>query len=298
MKQQGIPVVVADPHNPQAAVRQLDQFFKQSLDAGKNPMIFSDINKVVPSQLGNQKAEALDAPAQILAQATKGFYDEVNRRGGVPLSTYAAHSDGTKVEIRAAILAERLGAPVTRAFVESPRQEAEVEWGLRRAPNTHFTVVQPSRGDLLTSEAQGRFVRGKPGAYSQTIEKLKSIKDSNYELALITNPSQSSPSLLHPAGAHGDSANLNRFSQVEFYQGGKQIDNRSGFLGQLLSEISREMPQERLERNSAKQPGGILLGSVHLARGAGGRVVFESGNRQGEELVLVYTLFNSDATSQ
>lgn len=100
--------------------------------------------------------------------------------------------------------------------------------------------------------------------------------------------------MLHPAGAHGDSANLNRFSQVEFYQGGKQIDNRSGFLGQLLSGTSREMPQERLERNSAKQPGGILLGSVHLARGAGGRVVFNSSDHDSGELTLVYTLFGND----
>jgi hypothetical protein len=299
MKQQGVPVIIADPRNPQATVDQLGQFFRQSVNSGKNPIVFSDINKWVPSQLGNGKKEALDVPAQILAQANVVFHREVNQRGGVPMSTYAAHSDGTKVALQAAILAQKSGAPITREIVESPRQEAEVALGVRLAPNTRFTIVQPFRGDLFTSEAQGRFFRGEAGAYNKTIETFKNIKAPNYELALIMNPSQSSPSLLRPAGAHSDSANLDRFSKVEFYQNGKQIGSRSGLLGQLLGSTRLEQPQIRPDHNAAAQPGGILLGPVNLTRGTGGHISFGSGESDKGKLTLIYTLFGADqANSQ
>lgn len=42
---------------------------------------------------------------------------------------------------------------------------------------------------------------------------------------------------------------------------------------------------------SFNTPGGVAVGPVHLARGAGGRVVFESGDHEDGELALVCTLF-------
>jgi hypothetical protein len=64
-------------------------------------------------------------------------------------------------------------------------------------------------------------------------------------------------------------------------------------LGKQYIGINSSRPPDAPALSSLTR-GGIWLGPVHLARGAGGRIVFESGSDKGGELAVVYTLFGGN----
>lgn len=295
MTQQGVQTVVVDPRHPQAGTRQIDQFITQSVASGKNPIVFIDINKWAPTQLGNTKATAMALPADLAASANRTFHREVAQRGGQSASTLAGHSDFTWVGTQASILATRQGVPFKQVILESPRSEAGVKEAVRLSPTTQFTVVQPAQGDWFTREAQQRALKLEPGAYRQTIETLKHIDAPNYRLALIENPTPSGP--LGIPKAHGDPARYDRLSQLTFWRSGEQIGMSTGALGKLLGAGQPVQPAVAPVLQSTAR-GGIWLGPVSLARGAGGRLVFGAGERNDGQLTLISTLFGaSEATT-
>jgi len=296
MRQQGVTTVVVDPRQPGDAMRQVDRFITHALETGKNPAIFIDVNKWVPTQLGNTKPEAMDLPARLTAHANVTFYREVGQRGGQALSTLAGYSDGTWIMAQASKLTTQQGVPATRVYLESPRSEAMVNDVVRFSPTTQFTVVQPVRGDLWTVEAQHRAWQLQPGAYQKTIETLKNFDAPNYRLALIENPSQPHPSLFHPAGAHSDPANYGRVSELSFWRGGQHLSSDRGPLGHMLT--LQQPPQPPTALAAPPMRGGIWLGPVHLARGSGGRIVFGDSNANGGELQVVYPLFATNGAKE
>jgi hypothetical protein len=62
-------------------------------------------------------------------------------------------------------------------------------------------------------------------------------------------------------------------------------------LGKRYIGINQQRPPETSALPSSSR-GGIWLGPVHLVRGTGGRIAFESGTTQEGGLALVYTLFD------
>ena len=68
-------------------------------------------------------------------------------------------------------------------------------------------------------------------------------------------------------------------------------------LGKQYIGINSSRPPEAPALSSLTR-GGIWLGPVHLARGASGRIVFESGSDKEGELAVVYTLFGGNELSR
>lgn len=106
------------------------------------------------------------------------------------------------------------------------------------------------------------------------------------------------------ADSAGSRANLAPRDWI--FRGNGTEQHMTGTLPDLMKQhlsinpgAAGELATQRLQSpvslgGSFNAPGGISVGPVHLARGAGGRVVFESGGHEGEELALVYTLFGGD----
>jgi tetratricopeptide (TPR) repeat protein len=288
MTAQGIPSVVVDTRNVAQADRQIGTFIKDTLAQGKSPMIIFDVNKIVPTQLGNGKASAMEIPAHLFANSSVTFQREIGRIGVGGNSQAAAHSDGTYPALIGSILAVQRGAPFQRVIAESTRSEGLVKGAVNLAPNTQYNVIQPIRGDLFTLEGQTRFLGGDVRAYEKTIGNLKSISAPNYTLTLIDNPSARTPSFGNIVGAHGDPANLNRMSQVSIWRGNQQIGGGLAPLGTFfgpagLTDLTRNPVQFSPGR------GGVDVGPIYMKTGEGGRVLFKTG-REGK-LELVYTLF-------
>ena len=81
---------------------------------------------------------------------------------------------------------------------------------------------------------------------------------------------------------------------MTFWRGGAQITSGTGPLGQVLSPTQ---PLQALAApvSSSAPRGGIWLEPVHMARAAGGRIVFKTGGDEDGELALVYTIFGGNA---
>jgi tetratricopeptide (TPR) repeat protein len=298
-RQQGFQTVVADPRNPGAATAQIDQFVRTSVAAGKNPAISIDVNKWIPTQLGNHKPETEEFPAMLAVSANRSFTKALTDSGSVGSSVLAGHSDGTRVVLKASTMASQERVPFRQGVVESPRSEVAVVDAVRRSPKTEFTVVQPVKGDLVTEEAQQRMFSGHHGAYQTTIDTFKKIDAPNYRLALIEDPSRSSPSLLHPAGAHGDSASYDRWSEVSLWRDGDVIGRNTGRLGDVLSRQTSvnptsvsDGPSRRLASDTVGR-GGVWMSSADVRRGAGGRIIFGDSCAESTELQVVYPVFGS-----
>ena len=292
MTRQGVTTAVVDPRSPQAGLARIEQFVQQNVAGGMNPIVFIDVNKWVPTQLGNNKRTAVELPAEIAAHANQAFRREVNRLGGLGTSTMAAHSDFTWVANRASVMATAQGLPFGRVILESPRSEAGVKDAVRSSPMTQFTVVQPVGGDFFTKEAQQRALGLQTGAYPHTIDAFKNLDARNYRFALIENPTGFGG--LVPR-AHGDPANYDRFSQVTFWNGGQQIGAASGALGQLLGpKYTQDFPGTyRSPAAPFPERGGISVGPVHATRLQDGRVIFRSDDTT-ESIVLVFMLFGGE----
>ena len=292
-------------------------FIKTSVAEGKNPVLFVDVNKWVPHQLGNIKPAAEEVPARIAVLANEMFHHEVARIGGQAYSTMAGHSDFTWAETKASTLAGLRGVPFDRVILESPRSEAAVRQAVSASPNTQFTVVQPVKGDLFTIEAQTRAASGLGGmvgglvpgispnmrnltsvqefhnAYGATIDAFKSIGASNYRLLLIENTTP------HGLGfvpvAHGDPAQYNRYSEISVWHGGRQIDSKNGVLGEAVNHFSRSVTLPTVSPNAptSVERGGIRISPVYMARTGGGRVVFQQSGGPDKGFRLAYMLFPS-----
>lgn len=300
-----------------AAGIQIASFIKTSVAEGKNPVLFVDINKWVPHQLGNSKPAAEEVPARIAVLANEMFHHEVARIGGQAYTTMAGHSDFTWAETKASALAGLKGVPFDRVILESPRSEAAVRQAVSASPNTQFTVVQPVKGDLFTIEAQTRAASGLGGmvgglvpgnspnmrnltsvqefhnAYGATIDTFKSIGASNYRLLLIENTTPNGLGFVPMA--HGDPAQYNRYSEVSVWHGGKQIDSKNGVLGEAVNHYSRSVTLPTVSPNAPKsvERGGIRISPVYMARTEGGRVVFQQSGGPDKGFRLAYMLFPS-----
>jgi tetratricopeptide (TPR) repeat protein len=287
MARQGVQTVTVDFQKPDAANVQIDSFIKQSVTSGKNPIIFIDVNKWVPKQLGNNKDTAIGLPAEIAVRANHSFQREVTRLGGDGSAILAGHSDFTWVGMKASALATKQGVPFQDVILESPRTEAGVQEAVKLSPSTRFTVVQPKQGDFFTQEAQGRFLTGQRGAYGQTIDTFKRIDAPNYRLALIENPTPNG--LLGMPQAHGDPAHYDRQSKLTIWNGGNQISASDGRLGQLLTGDATRLLSQPAVRET--QRGGIWITPISLSQQSGGRIVFGAGDKGAGSFKLVFPLF-------
>lgn len=220
--------------------------------------MFIDINKDWPTQLGNTKDSAIGLPGQIASSANLAFKRETMAAGRVGVSTLAGHSDFTWPAGEATTISSRLGYAFDYAYLESPRSETLVLKAVERAPDTQFTVVQNAKSDFYTMEAQARKLTLKPNAFGQTIDSFKNIDAPNYRLALNESPT---PSRLGIPGGHGNAANMNWFTELSFWRGGKILGRDEGPLGALLYKSSdRKMASAP---TPASNPGGIMLAHVH-----------------------------------
>jgi tetratricopeptide (TPR) repeat protein len=290
MQRQGVETVVVDPKSPEAGHARIESFIKESVSSGRNPIVFVDVNKWVPKQLGNDKFTAQDFPAEIAVRANSAFRQEVAQLGGRAQSTMAGHSDFTWVVNQASILASKVGTPFDRAVLESPRSEDGVKEAVRLAPKTQFTVVQPIQGDFFTLEAQQRAMKFESGAYRKTIDAFKSIDAPNYRLALVENPTPNG--FLGMPQAHGDPAAYNRFTEVSLWAGGREVGAAKGPLGKTLTQF-QSVENARFSPMQPQGRGGVRISSINLRQASGGRVIFGSGNHREADLRLVYPIFGS-----
>lgn len=287
MSQQGVLTITVDPKNPEVGNMKIASFIRDSVASGKNPIVFIDVNKWVPKQLGNNKDTAVGFPAEIAVHAQRAFREQVNHLGGQGTSTIGGHSDFTWAGMKATTLATRQGVPFTEAVFESPRTEAGLAEAVRLSPRTRFTVVQPKLGDLFTQEAQDRFLHFDRAAYQETIDTFKKIDAPNYRLALIENPRASG--FLGMPQAHGDPANYDRYSMLSIWTSGKQVATREGRLGEILSQIGTTPPPTR-QPLQIRDRGGIWIQAATLSRDGAGNVLFHGGTKS-PGLKLVYPIF-------
>jgi len=297
-RRQGFQTLVADPHKPDTAIAQIDRFIQSSVAAGKNPEIFIDVNKLIPTQLGNHKPASEEFPAALAVAANRSFAKAIGESGNVGSSVFAGHSDGTRIVLKGSTMASQEGKPFGRVILESPRSEVDVANAVRASPRTEFTVVQPKRGDLFTQEAQQRFLGGDRGAYQKSVEYFKEIDAPNYRAAVIENPSRSSPSALNWAGAHNDPASYGRWSEVAFWRGGKVVGKNAGTLGEMLATGTSSTPPTAgtPPKSGVQDPtvrGGVWLSFIDVQNGTGGRIVFGDGSTASAELQVVYPIFGS-----
>ncbi len=149
MRDRGISTVVIDPKDPGAASVEADRFIRSSVAAGRNPVVLVDVNKWIPKQLGNNKPEALQTPADFCVRANQSFVRAVRERGGTSESTIAGHSDGSWIVSLASKMSSQMNTPVLQ---RGPGITA------RRAAGTRHRRIVTALAGHRSAAGQGRSV--------------------------------------------------------------------------------------------------------------------------------------------
>jgi tetratricopeptide (TPR) repeat protein len=294
----GMETVLIDPWKPEAGIAVLNGLLGQKVQAGMEPAVYADINKILPAQAGNFTAKTIDVPAQAIVSGLKSFTAAATSLNAAVNSRIITHSDGFWPGMRATELATVLGIPFTSAHVQTPRSVPTLHKAVWTSPMTQFTAVVAERGDYpaVANGGWGPLTGFLPHVVGGTSQDFAKITAPNYtvvELNDTTRPRNPMEWLIRPA--HGEVGNATRTFSVDVYRGGVGVDTLVTTLADLfrgargslqgpagmppliLQTVERVPVAGVLPPASPPASGGIHLGNLSLSRSSSGKVTFHLG---------------------